>query len=408
VRGLLYLVALVPSRLPKLSIVLAALLPTMLALGIWLGGHPRWLPDPIADALLGDNGSRIVSEGLDVIKDHYYRPVPDSALSNSALDGAVKDLHDRFSAYLAPDAYGHFRDSLNNRFEGVGMGVSGVPKGLRVSKVYAGSPARKAGIRKGDVIVEANGKKLAGLKDDAAVGLIKGPEGTKVTLRVERAGKTFARTMTRAAIEIPVVATTIERAGGEPVARIQLSTFGPENADDQMSAALHKALKRKVKGIVFDLRGNGGGLVTQAQLIASMFLRNGPIVTTRGRSVEEHTLNATGQPIAPELPLVVLVDQDTASASEIVAGALQDRHRATLVGTRTFGKGVFQEVLPLSNGGALDITVGQYFLPSGRNLGGAGTKQGKGLQPDVAIKDDLKTKRDEQLVKALRVLAKKL
>jgi carboxyl-terminal processing protease len=176
-----------------------------------------------------------------------------------------------------------------------------------------------------------------------------------------------------------------------------------------MTAAIRRAKARGVKGIVFDLRGNTGGLVTQAQLIASMFIKDGVIVTTRGRAVHEQTLHALGQPIAGDLPLVVLVDRETASASEIVAGALQDHHRAPLVGTRTFGKGVFQEVLKLSNGAALDITVGQYFLPSGRNIGGPGTKPGEGLKPDVRARDNPSTKRrDEVLQKALRVLAKKL
>jgi carboxyl-terminal processing protease len=119
-------------------------------------------------------------------------------------------------------------------------------------------------------------------------------------------------------------------------------------------------------------------------------------------------LNAIGQPIAGTLPTVVLVDRGTASASEIVAGALQDRKRAKLVGTRTFGKGIFQQVMPLDNGGALDITVGQYFLPSGRNIGGAGTKPGQGLKPDVPAKDDPRTKRDEALDRALKVLAGEL
>ena len=176
-----------------------------------------------------------------------------------------------------------------------------------------------------------------------------------------------------------------------------------------MAAAIRRQRSRGAKGIVFDLRGNGGGLVSQAQLIASMFLRGGPIVTTKGRAVRTRTLSATGPRVAGSLPTVVLVDGATASAAEIVAGALQDRKRATIVGVKTFGKGVFQEIMPLSNGGALDITVGQYFLPSGRNLGGAGVKTGAGIKPDVVARDDPDTERpDEALVRALDVLAGKL
>jgi carboxyl-terminal processing protease len=168
-------------------------------------------------------------------------------------------------------------------------------------------------------------------------------------------------------------------------------------------AALRKLKKRGAQALVLDLRDNGGGLVSEAQLIASAFLSDGPIVTTRGRSVKEQTLNASGDPIVPKAPMSVLVDGGTASASEIVTGALQDRGRAKVVGSETFGKGVFQEVIELSNGGALDITAGQYFTPKGRNLGGKGVQTGKGIEPDVKAKDNPKTRADEALDKAVAV-----
>ncbi len=155
-------------------------------------------------------------------------------------------------------------------------------------------------------------------------------------------------------------------------------------AHAEVYAALQRLKARGAQAYVFDLRENGGGLVDEAQLIASAFLSDGKIVTTRGRNVPTRTLNATGRPIVPKAPLVVLVDRGTASASEIVAGALQDRGRAKLVGTRTFGKGVFQEVIELSNGGALDITAGQYFTPNGRNLGGRGVREGKDVSRGTA------------------------
>jgi carboxyl-terminal processing protease len=397
------------TKTVPLKYVLIALAPIMLVLGIWLGGHPRWLPGPIADALVGSSDRRVAVEALDIVHDKYYRAVPYRTLTDSAIAGTVKNLDDRFSQYLSAKDYGSYEQGLDNSFTGIGVGIHGVPGGLGIETVYAGSPARRAGIRAGDVIVAVDGKKLAGLTEDAATALIKGREGTQVTLGLRRGRATFVRRVTRATISIPVVASHLTSAGGQRVAYIRLTTFGPRTAHVEMAAAIHRALERKAKGIVFDMRGNGGGLVSEAQLIASMFLKGGPIVTTRGRAVQEQTLDAVGTPIAGNLPTVVLVDRGTASAAEIVAGALQDRRRAELVGTKTFGKGVFQEVMPLSNGGALDITVGQYFLPSGRNLGGPGTKQGAGLKPTVRAVDDPKTpKVDEALDVARAELARKL
>ena len=397
-----------PSRLPSLKVVLVVLAACMLVLGIWLGGHPRWLPDPVADALVGPEDRRVALDALDTIHDKYYRSVDRGTLADSAIAGAVNNLDDRFSSYFSPKEYGMFQQAINNEFSGIGTAVRGVKDGLRIQTVYPDSPAQKAGLRVGDVVTHANGQKLGGRSEEAATALIKGPEGTAVTLTIRRGTRTFKKRVTRARIAVPVVRSRLARAGGTRVAYIALSTFGPRTAHVQMGEAIRRAKRRRAKGIVFDLRGNGGGLVTEAQLIASMFIAEGAIVTTRGRAVPERTLDAVGQPIAGRLPTVVLVDGGTASASEIVAGALQDRKRAKLVGVRTFGKGVFQEIVPLDNGGALDITVGQYFLPSGRNLGGAGTKPGSGLKPDVRAPDDPDTKADEALDRALAVLAAEL
>jgi carboxyl-terminal processing protease len=372
--------------------------------GMWLGGHSRLLPPAVRDVVADDDVAH-VDEALSRVHDDYYREVGKGKLADEAIRGTVRSLDDPFSNYFDAKEYKRFREVTDARFSGIGVTVTQVEDGLRIGQVYAKSPARKAGLREGDVILAADGKKLAGKPEEAATGLVKGPKGTTVTLTVRRAGKRLTKRVERAEISVPVVSAKRRTVDGEKLAYVRLEGFS-SGAHAEVYKALRAAEKDKVAGIVFDLRGNPGGLVDEARLVASGFLSDGEIVTTRGRSVEEQVYRATGDPVAPKTPLVVLVDRSSASASEIVAGALQDRDRAKLVGTRTFGKGVFQEVVPLDEGGALDITVGQYFLPSGRNLGGKGTARGKGLKPDVAAKDDPKTPgRDEALERAYAVLA---
>jgi carboxyl-terminal processing protease len=268
--------------------------------------------------------------------------------------------------------------------------------------VYDDSPAKRAGIEVGDVITRADGRSLGGRKQEDAVSLVKGPPGSDVRLTWVHRGRRTTKEVTRSTVTVPVVASSLRRRAACKVGVVRLATFS-SGAHAEVYTALRRLEDRGAKAYVLDLRDNGGGLVNEAQLVASAFLDEGPIVTTRGRAVQERTLRATGSAVIPHAPMTVLVDNGTASASEIVAGALQDRHRATVVGTKTFGKGVFQQVLELSNGGALDITAGQYFTPSGRNLGGRGVSRGSGIEPSIRAADDPATPRDEGLDKAAAV-----
>jgi carboxyl-terminal processing protease len=193
---------------------------------------------------------------------------------------------------------------------------------------------------------------------------------------------------------------------GKKVGVVALTTFSP-GVHAEVREAVEHALHAGARGIVFDLRHNGGGLVSEARLVTSIFVPRGVIVTMRARTQPTLTLRASGGAIPSSVPMVVLVDRDTASAAEIVTAALQDHRRATIAGTHTFGKGVFQELEPLSNGGALDLTVGEYFTPNGRNLGGGGVKEGAGITPEVMIPSEV-VDTEAGVQRALGILAAKL
>ena len=384
--------------------MLVILLPVLLAAGIWLGGHPENLPGPVRDTLVADTEGRVYQEAIDTLERDYYRKVDRDDLLNQSLEQAVGSLDDRFSNYFAPRDFTDFQAATEGRFEGVGMTVEEMERGLGVLTVYEGSPADRGGLRPGDLITHVDGKSIAGQSSEESTTRIKGPAGTTVRLTVRADGKTRVLTLERAEVEIPVVKAEMRKSGGREIAHVHLAGF-TSGAHGEVGQAVKRLLKQGADGVVLDLRDNGGGLLNEAVMVSSIFIPDGKIVTTRGRSRPEQVYEATGGAIDEDVPVVVLVNERSASASEIVTGALQDRDRATVVGTRTFGKGVFQEIEPLANGGALDITVGEYFLPSGRNLGGGGVERGAGVKPDVQAEDDPKTPRDEALVAALREAA---
>ena len=369
--------------------------------GIWLGGHPESLPDPLRDAfVVDDRGLR--AELQDAIESDFYRKVDDDQIEQGSLKGMVEGLDDRFSNYLTPKETAEFQQSVEGRFEGVGMNVDQDKRGLRVLNVFEGSPAARGGVKKGDFITEVDGKSIAGLSSDVATARIKGPAGTTVSLELVDPENFEPRTvkLKRARIEIPITTGRIVERNGKKLGIVTLSTFS-EGAHGLVRKEIDELLDKGAEGILLDLRGNGGGLLNEAVLVGSVFIDDGLIVSTKGRTKPERKYDSVGGSIDEDIPVVVLVDRGTASASEIVSGAIKDRGRGTVVGTRTFGKGVFQEVQPLSNGGLLDITVGQYFLPNGENIGD------KGVKPTVKARDDVDTKRDEALPIALDELASK-
>jgi carboxyl-terminal processing protease len=370
--------------------------------GLWLGGHPRILPDGLRNAFVEDDRA-LRAEILSDIEQKFIRPVNVKRLEDASLKGMVDSLGDRFSHYFPPQEAQRFQQTVDGRFEGVGMRIEEVKRGLQVVSVFDGSPAKRAGIRQGAVVTAVDGRSIAGESAEAATARIKGPPGTSVRLTVMEPGGKDRRTVRveRERIQVPTVETKLKTVDGKKLGVVELVTFS-SGAHGELRAASRRLEEQGAQGIVLDLRGNGGGLLREAVLVASIFIEDGPIVSTDGRSRPKHTYEAEGDALAPRLPLVVLVDGGSASASEIVAGAVLDRGRGQVVGEKTFGKGVFQEVEPLSNGGALDLTVGRYYLPSGKNIGT------RGIVPKKKAKDKARTGRDEALPVALDELAREV
>jgi carboxyl-terminal processing protease len=281
------------------------------------------------------------------------------------------------------------------------------PKGLRIVDVFPGAPAARAGLARGDLVVGVGSTSLANRSSEFAQGLIRGKAGTKVTLKILSDGKTRTVAITRANVVVPVSRGSIIDYRGTKLGYLQFTSF-TDGSGDELRTDVQNVLHRGARGLILDLRENGGGLLNEAVNVASIFLADGTIVSTRGRNQPDQVYVAKNNALTTTMPLVVLVDHGTASSAEIVTAALQDRHRATVVGTHTYGKGVFQEVQPLSNGGALDMTVGEFFTPNGRNLGGGGVKRGAGVTPNVYALDHPHTSADEALRVAERTVAAKL
>jgi carboxyl-terminal processing protease len=383
-------------------LIIIGLVVLALLAGTVVGGQV----DPIRDAVddvFGAKGQDPTAEAIEVIEDDYFHTVDGADLEDASISAIVKDIKrrydDRFSHYLSPSEYDRFKQGA--RLSGVGIAVTEVPQGLRVATVYKRTPAREANIQHGDLITAVNGQSIAGKDAEVITSRIRGPAGTKVTLTIESPdGSSRDVTLVRREVEIPQVSGRIETVRGVKLGYARLAGFFP-GAHGELRSEVEKLYEEGAQALVLDLRGNGGGLLTEAVLVASIFVPDGPIVSTHGRTQRTRTLDATGNAL-PRHPMVVLINGDTASASEIVTAALEQSGSATVVGATSFGKGTFQEVIGLDNGGALDLTVGEYLTRDGSSI------DGTGITPQVRAKDNPDTKPDEGLDQALQVLRRQL
>ncbi len=322
----------------------------------------------------------LFGEVMERAKASYVEEVKDKKLIEAAINGMLTSL-DPHSSYLDADSFNYMSEQTKGKFGGLGIEVT-MDNGLvKVVSPIDDTPAFKAGIKAGDYITHIDGETVIGLSLNDAVSKLRGKIGSKVKLSIRRVNtKPFDVTLKRQEIKIQSVKTEIKN---KDILYIRISSFAEDN-DAIIAKAVkdaQKKLKNNLTGIVIDVRNNPGGLLDQSVAVSDLFLDKGEIVSTRSRN-EEDTVKFTAQEgdIAEGLPIVVIINEGSASASEILAGALQDHRRAVILGEKSFGKGSVQTVVPLGDYGAMRITTARYYTPSGRSI------QAKGIEPDVVVK----------------------
>ena len=323
-------------------------------------------------------------------------------MTYGAIRGAINALDDPYTGFIDPDAAEYRREVDDGAYEGLGAFVSMENDRLVIVQPMKGQPAEKAGLRPGDIVLEADGVPIENMSIYEAISLLLGPAGTQVRLTILREGEEpFEVEITRAEIEVPQVESEMRDDG---LAYVSLANFN-HGASEGLADTLDDLLDENPEGLILDLRGNPGGFLHEAVLTAGLFLPEEEVVLVERTKDEEEFLTpkgfGSGKPIAPDIPMVVLVDGGSASASEIVAGALQDRERAVLIGEKTFGKGSVQWAHELSNGAELRVTIARWFTPNDRAI------HGEGLDPDIEVEltpQDVDAELDPQLDRAVEYL----
>jgi len=377
------------ERWQKVAIVVLAVVTVVFAsfsVGFTLGSGDESVL-PFSSSNEGD--VELIEDAYEKILSTAAEPPDRDALVRGAIKGMVevlKDSNDPYAFFYTPQGFRSFQELTTGKFSGIGVWLKQKGDDLEVVSVLPSTPALRAGLRRGDVIREIDGAPVQDMTSDDAVARIKGPEGSEVTLGIERGGEPLEITLTRAEIDLP---NLISRSLQQDLGLIRLFGFA-RGAGEQVRAEVRNMVTKGVKGIVLDLRDNGGGLFSEAVDVASTFIEDGEIVTYKARGENDVTYDAEGDAFE-DLPLVVLVNEGTASASEIVAGALQDQERAMVIGTTTYGKGSVQQVYPLADSSALKLTIARYFTPEGTDISGSGIK------PDVVVDSDPASQRERAI-----------
>ena len=344
----------------------------------------------------------LFGEVLEKINEEYVDEINQSESMDSAINGLLQSL-DPYSAYLSPDNFQEMQTETSGEFGGLGIEVSMEAGVVKVISPIDDTPASRAGLKAGDYIVKINNIQVQGKSLTEAVELMRGPVGSDIELTVRRRGERKALTfnLTREIIEIQSVKSDLL---DKNIGYIRLTSFN-ENSSQQIKKRITDFDKEKnLKGYILDLRNNPGGLLSQAIKITDFFLDNGEIVSTKGRkSSENRRWFAKEGDLTDGKPIIVLINYGSASASEIVAGALKDHKRAIILGDRSYGKGSVQSIIPLRNDGAIRLTIAKYYLPSGASISEVG------VTPDIQIDEEnddfkIKTETDNQLNYAIKLL----
>jgi len=355
---------------------------------------------------LNDTDMEIFWEAMGLLERDFYGDLPPGQeRSYGAIQGVLNLLDDPNTGFMAPDQAKSFLESMDGSFEGIGATVEWVEDGgaVRLVEPFENQPAWNAGLRRNDLVIAIDGEPVSEMMDlNEAIGKIKGPKGSSVVLTIERpsSNETFDVTVVRDVIEIPIVFSD-SYGQDEDIAYIRLSRFS-DDAGQRVRDAVDEATRNDLRGLIFDLRGNPGGLLREAVRVSSIFLQDERVLIERFSDDTEQIYDTEGKAaVDDQLPIVLLVDEGSASASEIVAGALQDAGRAVLIGTTTFGKGSVQLPHTLSDGSMLRVTIARWYTPADRSI------DGTGLDPDIVVEitnEQIEADEDPQLDRAIELL----